>query len=120
MSPGTLAFIIILLAVLIVGSVLFSAIETAFFSLQPFHLERLKQSRADFAAALTQLMENPRRLLSAILCADGLVNLPLILLCLFLLRELLAPEIPFWVAALIIFGIVVFICDLVPKVVALA
>ena len=32
-----------------------------------FHIERLKARRADFAAALARLMENPRRLLSAIL-----------------------------------------------------
>jgi CBS domain containing-hemolysin-like protein len=105
--------------VLIIGSALFSAIETAFFSLQSFHIERLKARRAEFAAALQALMDNPRRLLSAILLADSLINLPLILICLFLLRSELAPHMPFWVAALLIFGLVVFACDLVPKVAAL-
>ena len=61
---------------------MFSAIETAFFSLQPFHVERLKKQRADFAAALAELLENPRRLLSVILLCDALTNFPLILLCL--------------------------------------
>ena len=40
-------------------------------------------------------MENPRRLLSALLLADSLVNLPLILLCLWLLRERVAATVPF-------------------------
>ena len=105
---------------LVVCSALFSAIETALFSLQPFHIERLKARRADFAAALARLMENPRRLLSVILLADALVNLPLIVLSLYLLRRLEGPGVPFWAEALPIFALIVFICDLVPKLAALA
>ena len=40
----------LVLLVLLAGSALFSAIETSFFSLQPFHIERLSHSRAAFAA----------------------------------------------------------------------
>jgi CBS domain containing-hemolysin-like protein len=119
MSAGALLWIIPLLLVLIAGSILFSAIETSFFALQPIHIERLKARRADFAAALERLMENPRRLVSALLLCDSLVNLPLIILCEFVLRGT-ASQMPFWVSALLIFALVVFICDLVPKVVALA
>ena len=82
------------------GSALFSAIETSLFSLQPMHVERLKRRREEFAAALAAMLENPRRLLSAILLADALVNLPLIIICLFLLHEALLPGVPFWAAAL--------------------
>ncbi len=105
---------------LIVGSILFSSIETAFFSLLPMHIQRLKTRRADFAATLEKLMENPRRLLSAILLADALFNLPLIILCLYVLHRVLSHDWPFWVSALLIFTLIVFFCDLVPKVVALA
>ncbi len=101
------------------GSAFFSAIETSLFSLQPMHIERLKRRREEFATALGGLLENPRRLLSAILLADALVNLPLIIICLFLLREALMPGVPFWAAALLIFALVVVLCDLVPKVAAL-
>ena len=105
---------------LAVLSALFSAIETAFFSLSPVDIERLKTRRADFAAALSKLMENPRRLLSAILLWDALVNLPLIILSLFILRKLEGPKLPFWAAALLIFALIVFFCDLLPKLAALA
>jgi putative hemolysin len=100
-------------------SALFSAIETAFFSLRQEHIERLKARRADFAAALAKLMENPRRLLSAILLGDALVNLPLIILSLFLLRKIEGPKLPFWAAALLIFAFIVIFCDLLPKLAAL-
>ena len=120
MSAGALSLIALIIVALAVCSALFSAIETALFSLQPFHIERLKARRADFAAALARLMENPRRLLSAILLADALVNLPLIILCLYLLRILEGPGVPFWAEALLIFALIVFVCDLMPKLAALA
>ena len=68
-------------------SALFSAIETALFSLQPFHIERLKQRDARLRRGARRLMENPRRLLSVILLCDALANLPLIMLCLFCCRD---------------------------------
>ncbi len=120
MPPGPLIAIGLLILVLIVSSALFSAIETALFSLQPQHLDRLKKRSESFGLALAKIMENPRRLLSAILLADSLVNLPLIILCLWLLRTRLATAVPFWVAALLIFALIVFACDLVPKLLALA
>ena len=120
MTLGAILVIALVLLVLSVSSALFSAIETALFSLQPHHVERLRTQKADFAVALSKLMENPRRLLSALLLADALVNLPLIILCLFLLRGVVSPVVPFWAAALLIFALVVFACDLMPKLVALA
>ena len=120
MPPGSLIAIGLLLLILIVSSALFSAIETALFSLQPQDLDRLKKRRESIGLALARIMENPRRLLSAILLADSLVNLPLILLCLWLLRDYAATAVPFWVAALLIFTLIVFVCDLVPKLLALA
>src|SRR5262249_15370080 len=119
MTTGALVSIAIILSILVAASAVFSAIETALFSLQPFHVERLKQRRADFAADLSELLENPRRLLSVILLCDAVSNFPLILICLFLLRDLEGAVVPFWVAALLIFTLVVFVCDLVPKVAAL-
>ncbi len=120
MSPGALSLIVFIIVALAVCSALLSATETALFSLQPLHIERLKARRADFAAALAKLMENPRRLLSVILLADALINLPLIILCLYLLRTLKGPGTPFWAEALLIFTLIVFVCDLVPKLAALA
>ncbi len=119
MSAGALSLIALVIGALAFCSALFSAIETALFSLQPHHIERLKTRRADFAVALGRLMENPRRLLSAILLADALVNLPLIILCLFLLRTLEGSGVPYWAEALLIFALIVFICDLMPKLAAL-
>jgi putative hemolysin len=118
MSAGLLLFVLALpLPLLAAASALFSAIETSFFSLRPVDIE---SRRADFATALSRLMENPRRLLSVILLGDSLVNLPLIILSVFLLHGVISPKLPFWAAALVIFALIVLVCDLVPKVLALA
>jgi len=121
LSLGHLGMELIILAALIGAliliSALFSAMETAFFSLKPAHLRRLKNKAR--AESLERLLGNPRRLLSALLLGDALANLPLILLCLLLLHEIPPFGIPFWVSALGIFAVVVLLCDLLPKTVAL-
>ena len=112
--------LLVAIAIVLAGaSALLSAIETALFSLQVFHVHRLRENAPNLARHLDQLMENPRRLLSAILLADSLVNLPLIFLSLFLIREVFPLAIPFWLAAILIFALIVIFCDLTPKVFAL-
>ncbi|MDD5349911.1 MAG: hemolysin family protein [Chthoniobacteraceae bacterium] len=106
-----------LLGALILSSAFFSAMETAFFSLQPGQLRRM-ENRV-LAADLERLLANPRRLLSALLLADAFVNLPLILLSLFTLREAVPAQLPFWACTLAVFAVVVILCDLLPKAAAL-
>jgi CBS domain containing-hemolysin-like protein len=120
MTTGVLVVITLILLVLVAASALFSAIETALFSLQPLHIERLKKRKASFAEALAELLENPRRLLSVILLCDALTNFPLIILCLYLLRGVASVHLPFWASSLLIFALIVFVCDLLPKLAALA
>ena len=120
MPAGTLAIIVLFLVALAVTSALFSAIETALFSLRPSSCERLKKHDANLGKALDHLMENPRRLLSAILFGDALVNLPLILAGYFLLTTTGGSAIPAWAAVPVLFVTVVFLCDLLPKLIALA
>lgn len=117
MPPSLLITIAILLAL---GSALLSALETALFSLQAFEIKRLMQKESPLAIALEKLMANPKRLLSAILFADAVINLPLILLSLYLIRTAFDSRVPFWATSLAIFGLIVFLCDLLPKLFALA
>lgn len=120
MSSGWLVILLILLTVLIALSALFSGIETALFSLNPLQIRHLRKKNPQLAASLDKLMKNPRRLISAILLADALVNLPLMTICLFLMRHL-APTIEvFWLEVIGIFALIVLCCDLTPKLFALA
>src|SRR5262245_38311729 len=61
--------------VLLAGSALFSASETALFSLRSLQVEHLRTRRLRGGAAVRTLLEHPRRLLATILVGNTTVNL---------------------------------------------
>ena len=116
-----LAILLVAIAVLIFCSGLFSGLETALFSLKSHQLRRLEEHHPSLTKFFQVFRENPRRVLNVLLLGDGLVKVPLVVLCLFLLWEgPLAARVPQWLAAIAIFAIVVLLCDLIPKLVALS
>jgi CBS domain containing-hemolysin-like protein len=121
MTLAGLAILLVAIAVLIFCSGLFSGLETALFSLKPHQLRRLEEHHPSLTKFFQAFRENPRRVLNVLLLGDGLVKVPLVVLCLFLLWEgPLAVRVPQWLAAVAIFAIVVLLCDLIPKLVALS
>ncbi len=125
--------ILVLMAIFGAVSAFFSAAETALFSLQPPQLQRLREASPQSAACIDALYANPRRLLSMILLADTLANLPLCVLSLYFLLTISRPlaineadeaffhppNLPLWPTALLLFVLIVGVCDLLPKVFAL-
>ena len=121
MTPVALGIVLVAIAALIFVSALFSGLETALFSLRPHQLRRLEQNHPALVSFVQLFRDKPRRVLNVLLLGDGLVKVPLVVLCLFLLwRGPLTGHLPQWVAAILIFAIVVLLCDLVPKLIALA
>ena len=121
MTPVALGIVLAAIGALIFVSALFSGLETALFSLRPHQLRRLEQNHPALVNFVQLFRDKPRRVLNVLLLGDGLVKVPLVVLCLFLLwRGPLAGHLPQWVAAILIFAIVVLLCDLVPKLIALA
>ena len=121
MTLAGLAILLVAIAVLIFCSGLFSGLETALFSLKSHQLRRLEEHHPSLTKFFQAFRENPRRVLNVLLLGDGLVKVPLVVLCLFLLWEgPLAARVPQWLAAIAIFAIVVLLCDLIPKLVALS
>ena len=129
MSIANAAFVLVLMIVCGAASAFFSAAETALFSLQPRQIQHLRETFPQRAAAIDALYANPRRLLSMILLADTLANLPLCVLGLYFLHVFSSwhaaarshpdDRVPFWAAALLLFALVVGVCDLLPKIFAL-
>src|SRR5436190_1785967 len=121
MTGLTLAILLAVIVILIFCSALFSGVETALFLLKPHQLRRLEANHPGLTKFIQLFRENPRRVLNVLLLGDGLVNVILIVLCLFFLWEgPLAGRVPQWLAGITIFAVVVLLCDLVPKLVALA
>jgi CBS domain containing-hemolysin-like protein len=121
MTAGVLILLLLAIAILIYGSAFFSGLETALFSLKPHQIRRLEKNHPSLSSFLSLFRENPRRVLNVLLLGDAFVNVPLIVLCLFLLWESsLGRHVPQWLAAIVIFAIIVLLCDLIPKLLALS
>src|SRR5438132_11542326 len=121
MTAVALAILLVAISILIFCSALFSGLETALFSLKPHQLRRLETNHPRLTKFVQLFRENPRHVLNVLLLGDGLINVLLIVLCLFFLWEgPLAGRISQWVTALVIFAIVVLLCDLIPKPLALS
>src|SRR5213592_4922653 len=120
-TGAALAILLVVISILIFCSAVFSGLETALFSLRPHQLRRLQTHHTGLANLIRSFRENPRGALNVLLLADGLVKVPLIILCLFFLWEgPLVSHIPQWLTAAVIFAIVVLVCDLIPKLLALS
>src|SRR5437667_8142041 len=121
MTVSVLVTLLVAIAILSFCSALFSRVETALFLLKPHQLRRLEKNHPGLSKFIQLFRENPRRVLNVLLLGDGLVKVPLVILCLFFLWEgPLATRIPQWLAAIVIFAIVVLLCDLIPKLLALS
>ena len=107
------------LVVLAIMSAVISALETGFFALPRSRMAALREQRGALGEGLSRIMENPRRLLSAILIADALANAPLMIGSLALIEGQRGLAIPFWASALMLFALIVFACDLVPKLIGI-
>ncbi len=121
MTVPTLAILVGAIAILIFCSALFSGVETALFLLKPYQLRRLEEHHAGLTKFIKLFRDNPRRVLNVLLLGDGLVNVLLVVLCLFFLWEgPLAGRIPQWLVGIAIFAVAVLLCDLIPKLLALS
>src|SRR5438094_8887288 len=121
MTLPVLVTLLVAIAILSFCSALFSRVETALFLLKPHQLRRLEKNHAGLTNFIQLFRENPRRVLNVLLLGDGLVNVLLVVLCLFFSWEgPLAGHVPQWLAGILIFAIVVLLCDLMPNLVAFA
>lgn len=121
MTAGLLATLIGLLVALAICSALFSGLEIALFALRDHQLRRLRANHPTLIPFIATFQENPRRVLALILLGDTFVNVILVVLCLVVLWEgPRAAHLPQWLVALVIFAVIVLVCDLIPKLVALS
>src|SRR2546423_2096474 len=121
MTPLTLTVFLFLIAILVFWSALFSGLETALLSLKSHQLRRLEEKHPSLKEFISVFRQNPRRVLNVLLLGDVFANVPIVVLCLFLIWEgPLAERVPAWVAATVIVAIVVLLCGLNPKLLALS
>ncbi len=90
-SSSGVGFGLLLLLLLLVCSALISGSEVAFFSLTANDFEKLDKNKTTVNQRILLLKDKPRRLLATILVANNFINIAIVILSDFLLRQLL-PE----------------------------
>ncbi|TCK03424.1 hemolysin family protein [Phorcysia thermohydrogeniphila] len=110
MESGSLTVYYFILPALVLLSGLFSASETAFFSLNTLRLERLAKEGNKKAAEALKLLQNPANLIATILIGNEMVNVAIAATSTMLFVKLLGEEegatlaVPATVITLLIFG----------------
>ena len=106
------------LLILAIMSAFLSGIETALFSIKDWRLHRWRKQDPKGVEQYERLMKKPREVLSVILLVDTFVNIVLIVLTVAIATSIAIPF-PYWVKILFLFALIVIVCDLVPKMLAL-
>jgi putative hemolysin len=109
---------VVVLVILAAVSAFISGIETALFSIKDWRLHRWRKKDPKGVEQYERMMKKPREVLSVIVLVDTLANILLILLTVAIARSIAIP-VPYWVKTLFLFALIVIVCDLVPKVLAL-
>jgi putative hemolysin len=106
------------LLILAIMSAFLSGIETALFSIKEWRLHRWRKQDPKGVEQYERLMTKPREVLSVILLVDTFVNICLIVLTVAIARSIAIPF-PYWIKTLFLFALIVIVCDLIPKMLAL-
>lgn len=89
---GGMIFSLFFLIILILSSALISGSEIAFFSLSPNDLANLKNEDSASSKRIIVLKEKPRTLLATILIANNLVNIAIVVVSDFIIKDLIGVE----------------------------
>lgn len=108
---------------LLLGSSLSSATEVAFFSLTPKELEALRKSSSKSDQRILHLLRHPRSLLAAILVANNIFNVSIVLVATMLLNDIQSvvgwePWFRFLIEVLVVTSLILFFGEVTPKIFA--
>ncbi len=113
------AFALLLIFVFVILSALVSCSETALFSITSSEKAILKKSISRRDKQILLLLDNPKHLLGALLVANNLFNLSIVVLSAFLTGHILNisthPVVAFTVQVILVTLILLIACDIIPK-----
>ena len=112
-------------AVLLVLSGLFSASETAFFSLGPQAIQDIREKEDKVSQTAIKLLYHHRKLLATILIANNFVNVAIVFISTFIFQKSILdfgenPILGFVLQAIVVTAVLVFFGEVFPKVYATA
>jgi len=121
-SSASLIAGLIAIPVLLICSAAASASETAFFSLSPSQLNKIRSSKTTADKRIVHLLENSKLLLATVLIFNNLVNVGIVILSTFLVNHYLDfsvnPFLGLLFQVIIITSLLLLLGEIIPKVVA--
>lgn len=113
---------IVLTILLLICSGIASGTEIAIFSLTPKDLANLDAEKSERDARIEMLREDSERTLATILCANNLINVTIIMLCNYIIGEIVDFHGHFWMQFLVVTVLLTFILllfgEIMPKIYA--
>lgn len=113
------AFAFLLIFIFVILSALVSCSETALFSITTTEKTILKKSISRKDRQILLLLDDPKHLLAALLVANNLFNLSIIVLSAFLTGHILDayshPILAFFVQVILVTLVLLVLCDIIPK-----
>lgn len=116
------AIVLLLIALLLISSALFSGSEVAFFSLNPKEIEKIEESQTRSSALILKHLKESDYLLATILISNNFVNVGIVMLSAYVADHIFifdgSPTVQFIFEAVIIAGLILFFGEILPKVYA--
>jgi gliding motility-associated protein GldE len=115
-------FTLLILIVLLIASGLVSGSETAFFSLDPADIEKLKSHKSKAKNKVLRLLQKPKKLLATILIANNFINVGIVIISTYLTTLLVSqnsdPLIVFLIQVVLITSVLLIFGEIIPKILA--
>jgi gliding motility-associated protein GldE len=117
-TPGIISgFVSIFL--LLIGSALISGSEVAYFSLQPFQINKLKEMNTSGSVRVLSLLGKPEKLLATILISNNFINIGIIIISTFITTSIFdfseEPLFAFLIQVVIITFLLLVFGEIIPK-----
>jgi len=112
----------LILAVLLLASGLVSGSETAFFSLEPADVDKLRKQRSKKKARVLELLQQPKSLLATILIANNFVNVAIVIISTYFSTFFVGPQTDpvfvFLIQVVLITSVILLFGEIIPKILA--
>lgn len=115
-------FTFFVLIVLLLASGLVSGSETAFFSLDPADIEKIKLHKSKAKEKALELLRKPKLLLATILIANNFINVAIVIISTYFTTFLISPNsdplIVFLIQVVLITSVLLLFGEIIPKILA--
>ncbi len=108
--------------ILIIGSAMVSGSETAFFSLTPGDLEKLRNKNDKISKLILKLRDIPKKLLATILITNTFINVAIVILSTYITAQMFSleanPVLTFVIQVVVVTSLILIFGEIVPKILA--